>query len=435
MIQYIDGGNAMEKKTLQRKLHERKLKKVPACLYAILMPVVKILGKKVNVHFTYKAYPAKDPDPFVLISNHASRNDYLFTAPACLPKRLNYVVGYNEFFRFPLGLLLRWMQVIPKKNFTPDFYTIKEILRVAQDGGNICFMPEGMSSITGMCQPVIPGGGKLLKKLGRNVYYTKISGGYMTYTKHCLDERKGRVEVVVDRMFTADELKTLTPEEIEERMNELLSHDDYIWNREAKVPFKVKGGMAQKLDTLLYMCPACGSMYEMKTEGNTMTCLHCGNSIVMDEYCSIRPADEKSVCPELVTDWTLMERKKAREDVMKDGFTHSEHVKIGMLPEYRLLTGGKTSEICGDGILTLDREGLHFRGKKNGEDFSFDLSSDNVPTYGMCTDISRLYTFVDGEFVEFYFDDGDVLRWDHLTEELHRVNGGKWQDTVYRHCD
>ena len=66
---------------------------------------------------------------------------------------------------------------------------------------------------------------------------------------------------------------------------------------------------------------------------------------------------------------------------------------------------------------------------------SANLTTEQVPTFGMCTDISRFYTFVDGEFIEFYPDRRDVLRWDHLTEEMHRINGGKWQNTPYRHCD
>lgn len=149
---------------------------------------------------------------------------------------------------------------------------------------------------------------------------------------------------------------------------------------------------------------------------------------------NISAADEDSVCPELITDWTIMERRRAAEDVRKEGFSFSEHVRIGMLPKYRYLKGDATSEICGEGILTLDGDGLHFRGNREGEEFRFDLTTDQVLTYGMCTDIFRLYTFVDSEFVEFYFDDDDVLRWDHLTEDMHRFKGGKWQDTQYRHC-
>ncbi len=423
------------KETKQQKLVRRELHKPNAVLYAILMLVCKILNKGTNTHFYYKAKPSEEKGQIVMIANHASRNDYLFTAPPCFPKRLNYVVGYNEFFRFPVNLMLKIMQVVPKRNFTNDTYTIKQVLKLKKKGANICFMPEGMSSITGMAQPVMPGGAKLLKKLGLPVYYSHISGGYLTFTKHCLDQRNGRVDVVVDRMFTAKELEELSIEQIDDRMNKLLAHDDYIWNKEQQVAFgaKHKGKMAKNLDTLLYMCPKCGAMYKMQTSSDSMTCTACGNSIIIDEKYNIKPADEKSVCPDYVTDWTIMERERAAADVSKADFSYEEHVAIGELPKYKDLTGDATSLICGEGELRLDHEGLHFAGKRNGEDFSFDMKPSEVPTYGMCTDISRFYTFIHGEFIEFYPERNDVLRWDHLTEEMHRFHGGKWQNTEYRH--
>ena len=396
------------------------------------MQVAKALCRLDNTHFTYLARPAREEGQIVMIANHASRVDYQFTAPPCYPKKLNYVVGYNEFFRFPTSWLLPTMQVIPKKNFTPDAHALRQILRVIAAGGNICLMPEGMSSITGMAQPVISGGAKLLKKLGVPVYYSKISGGYLTYTKHCLDQRKGRIDVVVDRMFTAEQLKTLSVEEIEDTMNRLLAHDDYMWNRQARVRFDGKGQMARRLDTLLYLCPKCGAKYEMDCEGNTMTCRKCGNRIEMDETCQIRPVGD-SVCPELVTDWTILERQRAAEEVARPDFRHSGHVRVGVLPEHKPLTGDATSLIRGEGTLTLDHGGLHFDGVLEDKPFAFTIASAQLPTYGMCTDISRFYTFVNGRFLEFYPDAGDVLYWDHLTEELHRFQGGKWQNTPYRH--
>ena len=50
-----------------------------------------------------------------------------------------------------------------------------------------------------------------------------------------------------------------------------------------------------------------------------------------------------------------------------------------------------------------------------------------VPTFGMCTDISRFYTFFKSEFLEFYPERCDTMRWFHLTEELHRACGGPWR--------
>lgn len=423
----------MAKATLAEKLHQRQIHSPNPVLYGILYGVIKILNLKVKPSFTFKARPGEEKGAFLMISNHASRVEYQFVEPACWPRRLNYVVGYNEFFRFPLNVVLNLMQVIPKKNFTPDIYAVKQMLRVRDQGGAICLMPEGMSSITGMAQPVMIGSGKLVKKLGIPVYYTKLSGAYLTYPKHCLDERPGRIEVVVDKMFTPDELKTMSSAEIEERMNCLLAHDDYIWNKQAQVKFKGWGEMAKNLDTLLYLCPKCGAMHQMECSRNVMKCLACGNIVEMDECYNIKAVGDDSVCPELVTDWTLMERRKAAEDVKAPDFSFSEHVKIGKLPDYKLLKHVDTSVICGEGTLTLDHSGLHFAGKKDGADFSFHMASSEVPTFGMCTDITRFYTFVDGEFVEFFPDSGDVLRWDHLTEEMHRFHGGKWQDTEYRH--
>ncbi|MBO4355566.1 MAG: 1-acyl-sn-glycerol-3-phosphate acyltransferase [Clostridia bacterium] len=422
-----------EKKTIAQKLASGKAGKPSFILYHILMIVVRIWNRHLHTHFTYKVRPGKDKGPFVYIANHASRNDFLFTAPACLPHRLNYVVGYNEFFRFPLNLVFKFMNVIPKRNFTPDVHTIHEIMRVIKRGGRICFMPEGMSSITGMQQPVVPGGGKLLKKLGVPVYYSKISGGYLTYPKHTMISRPGKIEVVVDRMFTPEELKELTPEEIEDRMNMLLAHDDYIWNETAKIKFGKGDNRAEKINTLLYRCCKCGAEGKMTVDGNVIKCSECGNAVELDPYYQISPVGEGSVCPKYVTDWVIEERKVAEKQVREENFSYSGRVRIGFLPEYKFLKGDSTSVISGEGILKLDREGLHFDGTNNGEPFSFDISSDNLPTYGMCTDISRIYTFIDGDFIEFYPESNDVLKWLHLTEEVHRANGGKWQNTSYRH--
>ena len=423
------------KKTLQEKLQARQVKLPNGLLYAILMLVVKILNGKIHTSFRFKADPRKDKKPFILISNHASRVDYQFTGPACFPNKLNYVVGYNEFVRFPVCLILKLMQAIPKKNFTPDLHCMRQMRSVIRQGGNLCIMPEGMSSITGMAQPVMIGTGKFLKMMGVTVYYTKVSCGYLTYTKHCLDERAGRVEVTVDRMFTAEELNSLTPQEIENTMNRLLAHDDYIWNKQAQVRFDGKGQMAKALDTLLYLCPKCGALHQMACSGNEMRCTACGNTVALDECYNLHPVGEGSDCPALVSDWVLLERKKAEEDVKDPNFTYSRHVRVGKLPQYKYLKGNNTSVICGEGELRLDRAGLHFAGTVEGKPYSFHLTTEQVPTFGMCTDISRFYTFVDGEFVEFYPDRRDVLRWDHLTEEMHRINGGKWQNTPYRHCD
>jgi 1-acyl-sn-glycerol-3-phosphate acyltransferase len=417
-----------ERLSLQEKLAGKHVKRPPALIYLLLINIWRLaLNKKLGVRFTFKARPSKDKNPYMLISNHASRVDYLYTAPAVLPHRLNYVVGYNEFFRSHLYPIFSMMQVIPKRNFTPDYHTVREIIRVIKSGGRVCFFPEGMNSISGGAQPCAIGSGRLLKHLGVTVYYTKIAGGYMTNTKHCLDTRPGRVEVVVDVLFTPEQLEQLSADEIQNILNRELAHDDYIWNKEARAKFDGRGEMAKNLHDLLYLCPKCGALYTMRAEGDTIRCEACGNGARVNEYYDLIPLDKSCVIPETISHWYALEREKAGKEVTEKEFAFSEHVKLGVLPKFKRLNSTETSLLAGEGTLTLSRAGLTFEGTRDGEPFTFTLSTDAVPTFGMCTDISRFYTFYRSEFFEFYPERGDTMRWFHLTEELHRACGGKWR--------
>ena len=115
-----------------------------------------------------------------------------------------------------------------------------------------------------------------------------------------------------------------------------------------------------------------------------------------------------------------------------EGFELHEHVKLGTLPADGYLKDQATSVITGEGELRLDREGLHYEGTKDGAPFAFTIPSRQLPTYGMCTDVSRFYTFVDGEFCEFYPERESAELWMLATEELHRLNGGQWQDFPWK---
>lgn len=418
----------MSKKTVAEKIHARKITP-PNFIYNILGWVWKtFIAKKYNVHCTDKVGISHIDGPYIFISNHASRLDYIFTGIPVLPKRMNYVAGYNEFHRSHLSLVFNLLHVIPKKNFVPDIYTIKEILRVLKAGGRICIFPEGMSSISGANQPVAVGTGKLIKKAGLPVYYSVIRGGYLTSPKYNLRDRCGRVEVEVDQLFTPDDIAGLTPAEIESIINKAIYHDDYAWNKEQQNHYDIGDNGAEDLETLLFWCPKCGRQHVMATEGNRIYCKECGNGATLTDTYELVPFDDACVIPETQTAWFNMERELIKAEVADENFVLTESVELGMLPDYKFLSGEATSEIVGEGTLTLDRSGLTYDGTRGGEPWQFHIDSKQLPTYGMCTDVSRFYTFVDGQFVEFYPEHNVVEKFFLATEEIHRLNGGQWQD-------
>ncbi|MDR0915997.1 MAG: 1-acyl-sn-glycerol-3-phosphate acyltransferase [Oscillospiraceae bacterium] len=426
----MGGKKNAQDDTLQRKLARRRLHKPNYIIYRILtFVVVKLMfEKKFRVTYTRKVNPRDFKAPFIVVSNHASRLDYIFTSLALLPHTLNYVAGYNEFFRSHLSFIFRLMQVIPKKNFVSDIYTIKEIKRVINDGGNIMLFPEGMSSISGSNQPCALASGKMLKRLGLPVLRTGISGGYLTSTKYCLDERAGRVDVELDLLFTPEQLAEMTEDEVQAKLDAAIHHDDYEWNKTARVKFDGQGQMAKNLHDMLYWCPKCGAEFTMRGEGDKIVCTSCGNGAELNEYYDLTPLDDTCVIPDTPRVWWDMQRENARDLVKDENFLLREHVKLGTLPKFKYLKEQKTSEITGEGVLTLDRRGLRFDGTRDGAPFSFAVDAKNLPTYGMCTDMTQFYTFVNGEFLEFFPDGRTVAKWLLTTEENHRIAGGAWRD-------
>ena len=421
----------MSKKTVAQKIHARKITP-PNGIYNILGWVWKtFVAKKYNVHYTDHVGMSKVEGSYIFISNHASRLDYIFTGIPVLPKRMNYVAGYNEFHRSHLALVFNLLHVIPKKNFVPDIYTIKEILRVLKAGGRICIFPEGMSSISGANQPVAIGTGKLIKKANVPVYYSVIRGGYLTSPKYNLRDRCGKVEVEVNQLFTAEELKALTPAEIEDIINKAIYHDDYAWNKVAQNHYDIGENGAENLEDLLFWCPKCGKQHVMATEGNKIFCKVCGNGATLTDTYELVPFDDGCVIPKTQTEWFNMERELIKKEVADENFKLVENIELGMLPDYELLKDQATSVIVGKGQLILDRSGLSYIGTKNGEDYAFHIDSKQLPTYGMCTDLSRFYTFDNGEFVEFYPENRVVEKFFLATEEIHRLNGGHWQSVDY----
>lgn len=416
------------KKTIAEKLHSRKMKK-PSFVYNILGCVWKILFfKKYGVKVTFKKDFRKEVGPYIVISNHASRLDYIFMGLPLLPKKYNFVVGYNEYFRSHLAPVFKLLRPIPKKNFTADIYTIKEISRIISKKGRIIIFPEGMSSISGANQPIAVGTGKFIKHFKIPVYYSIIKGGYLTSPKYCLEDRLGTVEVEYDQLFTTEEINNLSAEEIEDIINKALYHDDYEWNLTKQYRYKHNGDIAKNLHHLLYMCPKCHKEFTMRGEKNKIYCTKCGNAATIDDTYKLTPIDEACVIPRTQTVWFNQIRNKVKEEIKNENFSMTFRVKLGVLPEYKYLKNQATSNIVGSGIVTINHEGLKYVGTKNKENYSFQIKISEIPTYGMCTDVTRFYTFYKGEFVEFYPDEEIVEKVFLVTEELHRLHGGKWKD-------
>lgn len=420
------------KQTIAQKLRTKQYKKPNKILYSLLVNiVVKSLAKKYGTTFNRKVDMKKYKNKqFILVGNHASRADYIFATLAVgsnIP--LNFVVGHNEFYRSHLKLIFNIANAIPKKNFVADMTTIRGVSSVIKQGGNICIFPEGMSSISGAQQPVAIGSGKFIKHYKLPVLMIKIKGGYLTNTKFCLDERPGKCEVELSELLSEEQVNTLSAEQITTLLDAELYHDDYEWNKQEQVEYDCAGKPEYHIEQIMYKCPICGAEFNMVGENGKIICKTCNFEAHIDQKYNIT-APKGSFIPETPSKWMEWERRIVRKEVSSENFCLKEHVLLGGLPDYKYLDKTQTSTPIGEGMLTLNREGLRFEGKKDGSPFSLFIESKNLPSFGMCTDASLFYTFAqNGEYYEFTpTETKTAIKWLLCAEEIHRINGGKWQN-------
>ncbi len=419
-----------EKESLQMQLAKRKYK-IPNRFYYWIYHFLMsgFIAKKYRPHVTVKDSVSDCDGPCFLIWNHLSRLDHAFVMQAAYPRPINIVAGYNEFFRSHLHTVFKMMNIIPKKIYTSDMLSMRGMNSIIRQGGCIAFSPEGMSSIYGCNQPVVPGTARFIKHYRIPVYFLKIKGSYLTSTKMCLDERYGRVEAELSLLFTPEQLDAMTPEEIDSAINDACRFDDYLWQKEQRIKWKHKHGMCKRLSDMCYVCPKCGAELRMTATEDYIKCEECGNGATVNDYYDFVPFDDGCVIPETVTKWVEQERVKTIKEIRRDpGYSYSCKMKLGYMPPDHYMKHLQTTEECGEGVLTIDHAGIHYDGTKLGAPWHFDLSYEVIFSLPIVTDTSKFGLYVEGEFYEFTPEIPAVGKMLLLTEEMHRLHVNEWKN-------
>ena len=417
------------KKTLQQKVAMRKYARPNPIIWWLLVHIVapfamKQYGKQM---LTIKDDIDKYPGAKFLVYNHQSRFDWVNLVKLTRGKRINFVVGYNEFFRSHFKVIFKLVRNIPKKNFTTDLVSIKAMSKIIKDGGIVCFSPEGMSSITGHNQPIVPNTGKFLKHFGVPVYAMKSQGAYLVNHKVCLGNRPGMMEAELVCLISPEQIKEMSPEEIDAKINEYLWQDDYDWNFKKKYHFKNMENATSHFEDLAYHCPKCGKEFGIVTKGNEIHCEHCGNGATLDDQYVFHPY-EGAVIPKSLSKWVDYERHVEYQRIKNDPNYEFvvEDVVLGELPKHKYLTKKRTSMPCGKGKIICNHQGFFFEGERDGQPFNFMLNYKEFWTLVIVTDCTFTGVYVNGEYLDLIPPKPVIGKLLLMVEEFSRFHYNVW---------
>ena len=223
-------------------------------------------------HLRYPVQIEKAPDDSqaLILFNHQTALDQ-FLVGLAFPQPVYYVASEDLFSIGPLARAMEYLVApIPIKKQSTDIRAVKTCLRVAKEGGSIAIAPEGNRTYSGRPCFMNPAIGSLAKKLKLPVLLFRIEGGYGVHPRWSDGVRKGPMRAYVAERIEPEELKSMTPAQIYERIRRGLDVD------ETKLPGRYRGrNKAEYLERMLYICPKCG-LSRFESRGDTVRCLSCG---------------------------------------------------------------------------------------------------------------------------------------------------------------
>ena len=226
--------------------------------------------------------------PCMIISNHVTNWDPVLLGLS-FPKKQVYYVASEHLFRKGIitKFLNRYFEPIPRSKGNNAIDTVLKCKRHAKDGDNVCIFAEGDSTWNGLTDKIVPSTAQLVKSLKVALITYKFEGGHLANPRWGIGARKGKMHGGVVKIYSPEELKAMSYEEIEAAINNDINEN--AWERQEIENISYKGKKrAERIESALFMCPQCKSIGTVKGVKNDVVC-SCGFKTTYTEKCFFDP--------------------------------------------------------------------------------------------------------------------------------------------------
>ena len=372
---------------------------------------------KTKFHYTTERMELVGDEPCLILMNHCSFTDMKLAYGIFYPRPLGIVTSVDAMTGI-LGKLMRILGCTPTHKYVSDLTLIKDMeYMLKTNKTSVLMYPEAGYSFDGRTTTLPRKLGILMKKLGVPVVTVITQGAFHRDPLYnMLQIQDVKVSAHVKCLATAEELKELSVAELDARLDEAFSFDNFAWQRDNRisidVPFRADG-----LHRILYKCPHCGAENRMEGKGIHLTCHECGRQWEMDEFGQLHALEGETEYPH-IPDWYAWERECVRKELEEGTYLLDTDVQIGIQVN---LDG-----ICmiGTGHLTHSLNGFHL----TGADGQLDYTQSPVAAHTLYADyywyeIGDVIGIGNNEFSYFCFPGADVsvTKARLATEELYKL--------------
>ena len=373
-----------------KSIPKTKVRKVNGFLLFFIYFWVRVFLRLRGVRLKTVNKVGKPQQPAIVLCNHGSFIDFIYAAALLHKYKPHFIVARLYFYHKYLGWLLKSLGAFPKSMFTADIENVKNCLTVLRNGEILAMMPEARLSTVGRFEDIQESTYSFIKKSGVSIYTIKINGDYLADPKWGKGFRRGAVvEAELDLLFTAEQVNNLSLDEIKQGVEQRLTYDELAWLQERPhIRYRSKR-MAEGLENILTICPLCGRRHTITTQKNEVCCQQCGHLTSIDN----RYAFTDGFRFQNFADWYDWQKDLLKQDILAD-----EHYTLTSQVELRLPGDGKSlTRHGGEGVCSLNRNGLTYVGTKDGEQVELTFS------------LQRIYRLLFGAGENFEIYDGTEI--------------------------
>ena len=267
--------------------------------------------------------------PYFLLVNHNAFLDIVVATKAIYPHRANYVIAIDGFIG--IERLLRAVGGIGTRKFTLDIALVKNMLAARKFGDVIMLFPEARYSLCGTGSLLPESVGKMVRQMNLPVVTLTMHGHHVDApTWHGKTHGVRPVMAEMTLQFTREETRSLSVDEINARLAQVFTYDDFAWQKANKIKVRNRR-RAEGLHRLLYQCAACGTEYEMASAGVALSCGRCGKSWSMGVLGDLRAESGPTEFAH-IPDWYEWQRANVRREVEAGTYGVDVSVRIEALP-------------------------------------------------------------------------------------------------------
>ena len=325
--------------------------------------------------FAYECELAKIPHkPYIIVANHSTFWDAMLVGMS-FKEQMFFVASDNVMRAGLSGKALKFiMNPIIRVKSQNEVRTIISIFERLKQS-NVCIFSEGTVTPDGETKKVMSSTGKLIKKSGAALVTYRVSGGYLTYPRWCRFHRKGKLTGKVINVYSAEQLQTMTAEEVDEAINKDIYVHAFKDQEKEMIPYRGEK-LAEYLETILSCCPQCKNFSTLASEDDRFFC-KCGFEVRYTEYGFFELPQGKEGQPTFRTVWEwwqwqegiIRETASRARDLDANTPIFTDHNQ-----DLYLVTRSKKGDLQGSGTLHLYNNRLSLTAA-SGETITFPLET------------------------------------------------------------